>query len=165
MVCEGCHNELRSKNQVINSNTKQSSQLCFDSTLPDIRRGMCFFGNCTHLGWSNFDLRFERKISEIYQDGYPIKLNAIYLMNTPTIIRAMLKLASVFLKKKIRDRMNLIKEDDLWDYFSPENVPEVIGGEQKVNGDQFVRDNLAQRVKTEEFLKETYGEYFSKLRS
>lgn len=59
----------------------------------------------------------EEKAAMLYQDCYPIKIKSIILVDAPWIVNTMVKLARIFLKKKLSDRImnvnqkNLIKTD------------------------------------------------------
>ena len=49
-------------------------------------------------------------MAALYQDAYPIKFKAMAMVDAPLMVWAMMKLVSLFIKKKLRDRLNEIIE-------------------------------------------------------
>ncbi|EKX36432.1 hypothetical protein GUITHDRAFT_117430 [Guillardia theta CCMP2712] len=47
------------------------------ASIHDVREGTSWLCNCNGMGWSNFSFEMEKKISMLYQDGYPIKIKAM----------------------------------------------------------------------------------------
>ena len=51
---------------------------------PDIastRRGIVFCANLDGFGWSNFSLQLEKAFSGLYQEGYPVRLGAMLMVD------------------------------------------------------------------------------------
>lgn len=98
-------------------------------TLDEVRRGCVMLASASGMGWANFSLELERKMSWLYQDGYPIKIKAMYFADGPLLLRSLIYLCKAFLKQKLRDRIVMIESGDpLFEFIKSENVPPLLGG-------------------------------------
>mmetsp|Transcript_17958 Transcript_17958/g.40311 ORF Transcript_17958/g.40311 Transcript_17958/m.40311 type:complete len:274 (+) Transcript_17958:47-868(+) len=82
-------------------------------TLRDVRNGACIVSWMKGYGWRNVNPSVERKLASIYQDSYPVKMKRIVVIDPPLIFRAVMKVFSVFMKKKLIDRIVLMSEEEV----------------------------------------------------
>mmetsp|Transcript_13493 Transcript_13493/g.31061 ORF Transcript_13493/g.31061 Transcript_13493/m.31061 type:complete len:268 (-) Transcript_13493:113-916(-) len=115
------------------------------STIHDVREGTSWLCNCHGMGWRNFSFEMEKKISMLYQDGYPIKIKAMYLSNPPFILNAMITICKVFLKKKLQERIKIIQQQQASDYFDGQDIPRALAGGCQVKYEDWLKDQLATR--------------------
>mmetsp|Transcript_6737 Transcript_6737/g.17243 ORF Transcript_6737/g.17243 Transcript_6737/m.17243 type:complete len:261 (-) Transcript_6737:51-833(-) len=114
---------------------------CVAATIEDVRQGCCFVAFCKGMGFNNFSLEMEKKFSEVYQDGYPLKFKQITMVDPPSIISAMINLCKVFLSKKLMDRLQCLPSSSLPGLVSDDKLPVCYGGSYK----QPLSDWLSQR--------------------
>eukprot|EP00639_Heterosigma_akashiwo_P017978 CAMPEP_0206400322 /NCGR_PEP_ID=MMETSP0294-20121207/25452_1 /ASSEMBLY_ACC=CAM_ASM_000327 /TAXON_ID=39354 /ORGANISM="Heterosigma akashiwo, Strain CCMP2393" /LENGTH=281 /DNA_ID=CAMNT_0053856503 /DNA_START=1 /DNA_END=843 /DNA_ORIENTATION=- len=79
----------------------------------EMRMGCNFIGNCAGLGFANFSEQLERTFARLYQDSYPVRFHGMYMVDSPILIKVLLKICSVFLKKKLRERIRLLSMEEL----------------------------------------------------
>lgn len=65
------------------------------SDVDAVRNGIVFVGMCEGLGWENFSFEAEKRVSEIYQDSFPVRMKAMYLLDPPFIMDAMMNIVKV----------------------------------------------------------------------
>jgi hypothetical protein len=53
----------------------------------------------------NVDMKIQKKLNEMMSGNFPQLMNKILLINPPSIIKVLLKLAKVFMKKKLMERV------------------------------------------------------------
>jgi len=98
-------------------------------TIEDVRRGSFFMGDMSTMAWENFNLNLQKKMVGVLQDSFPIKLKRLVFVNPPSFIWALIKIMSVFMKKKLVDRIKPIQMSDVPQLFSDTaNVPAHMGG-------------------------------------
>ncbi len=100
------------------------------SNLEDIRRGATFLLDMKNMGWGNFSSEMEKRMAQLYQDNYPIKLKKILFIDPPWIISMIMGIASLFIKQKLRDR--IVKswrvgegKDHFSAHVTPANLPKL----------------------------------------
>eukprot|EP00638_Chattonella_subsalsa_P001111 CAMPEP_0117763182 /NCGR_PEP_ID=MMETSP0947-20121206/18462_1 /TAXON_ID=44440 /ORGANISM="Chattonella subsalsa, Strain CCMP2191" /LENGTH=297 /DNA_ID=CAMNT_0005584793 /DNA_START=52 /DNA_END=942 /DNA_ORIENTATION=- len=72
------------------------------------RRGCIFIADCGNIGWSNFSEEIERTFANLYQDAYPLRFEDMYMLDAPVLMKVLIQICSIFIKKKLRDRMHLM---------------------------------------------------------
>jgi len=98
-------------------------------TLEEVRRGSFFMGDMSEMKWENFSFKLQKKIAGVIQDGYPIKLKRIILVNPPSFFFALLKLLALVMKKKIIDRIKPIQMSEVPTLLTdPNSIPAHMGG-------------------------------------
>ena len=83
----------------------------FTCDLEYVRRGCGFLMDCAGMGMSNFSAQIEMRFAKVYQDCYPLKINAMIAVDAPWFWGTIMQICRLFLKKKLRDRIALIKSD------------------------------------------------------
>jgi len=63
------------------------------------------------FSWAN--TAFQQKIMLAIQNNFPLRISAIYLLNPPSYLEAILKLVKVLMKKKLFSRIRVIHLEDL----------------------------------------------------
>jgi len=112
-------------------------------TIAEVRKGAFTFTNMEGIGWGNISMSLEKKISSVYQDAYPFKMKKTYLVNPPSFLFVLLHAARLFIKKKLIDRIQTCKPEDLPKYFDQSQIPESLGGGMK----QSYWDRRAENLK------------------
>eukprot|EP00961_Rhodomonas_salina_P178070 2401609-Rhodomonas_salina.2 len=122
------------------------------TTIKEIREGCVMLAACKGMGWQNFSFEMEKRFSAIYQDGYPIRIKAIYLTDPPVIISAIIKLCRVFMKKKMADRLVTCSAADMAagkvGNFLPDQLPPAMGGSWTESVDAWVERGLKRRAES-----------------
>lgn len=65
------------------------------SDLAAVRNGLVSVSLCHGVGWGNFNVEVERRGAEIYQDSFPIRMKAQYMLDPPFIMDAMMNIVKV----------------------------------------------------------------------
>jgi hypothetical protein len=86
---------------------------CVD--LDEIRAGTVIIQQCRNLSMGCVSLELERHHVFLLQDGYPVKLKAVCLVDTPFLINVVLRMFRVFLSKKMSERIILVDSSMLLD--------------------------------------------------
>mmetsp|Transcript_41114 Transcript_41114/g.97544 ORF Transcript_41114/g.97544 Transcript_41114/m.97544 type:complete len:259 (+) Transcript_41114:55-831(+) len=102
-------------------------QICCP-TISAVRRGMVLTLWCQDMGVGNLSLSLEQKVSALYQDAMPIKIKQVIVVDPPGIFGILKGIASLFLKKKLMDRVLLTEKDKLTNIFPPSSVSARLGG-------------------------------------
>jgi len=115
-------------------------------TLEHMRKGVNFVSNCNGFGWKNFSLDMERKMADVYQDAYPMKIKSMIVVDLPWFMTAMVKLVKVFLKPKLAQRIKLISKDVLLtDFFQTHELPTCMGGTHRADFREWMLERLEAR--------------------
>ena len=92
------------------------TQLAFlDSMMCDLRAvrlGLEIVCDMAGMGWSNFDREVEERGTSVFQDGYPMKIHGFVLSDSPWWINALLAIARLFVKKKLMEKITMVKSAD-----------------------------------------------------
>ncbi len=113
----------------------------------DIRTGSVFLLDVSELGWANFSADVERKMAGLYQDAYPIKIKRMVLLDSPFIIWAVLKVISLFLKQKLRDRIQMLTRPEFMssEHFFKQGLSARFGGTHKTSFRQWSTERIKRR--------------------
>lgn len=82
----------------------------FDAMQPDleaVRAGIVIVCEAEGLGWKNFSLEMEKHAAHLYQDAYPIRIQKMIMLHSPTVFKAMYALCKPFLSKKVKEAIDL----------------------------------------------------------
>ncbi|KNC80242.1 hypothetical protein SARC_07395 [Sphaeroforma arctica JP610] len=99
--------------------------------LNEARKGIMFVCDCKGIGLKNMSLELEKEMAWLYQDGPPIKLKRVLLVDSPSILKGFMKLLKVFLKKKTADRMVVCDSKDLDKFAKPTELATPFGTYEK----------------------------------
>ena len=106
----------------------------FDAMHPDfdaIRSGIIMLADAEGLGWRNFSLEMEKQAAHLYQDAYPIRIQNITMLHSPTVFKAIYALCKPFLKKKVKDVIHLNgKLEEIRDQIPKNILATTMGGIQ-----------------------------------
>lgn len=93
------------------------------------RQGLSLIYDMAFSGYQNFDFDLAMKVLHLLKGGYPARLKHVYIVSSPLWFRASLAVLSSFLKDKIRDRVEVVKNNtELLKYLSKESLPVELGG-------------------------------------
>lgn len=96
--------------------------------LDETRRGVVFMCKADGFSWRNFSYEIEKRGSEFYQQGFPIRVVKMCIVDPPFLIYAVLKLVSMFLNEKMRKRMQVISSDELHTIIHKNETSPILGG-------------------------------------
>jgi len=99
-------------------------------------KGCMFILDCSGIGFSQArsmlawftPSQINRMI--VFLGGYPLRFKGVHSFNAPYIFEAAFNVSKYILKKKIRDRLHVHRSGfkTLFKYFSPEILPQYLGG-------------------------------------
>mmetsp|Transcript_30036 Transcript_30036/g.39518 ORF Transcript_30036/g.39518 Transcript_30036/m.39518 type:complete len:292 (+) Transcript_30036:123-998(+) len=94
----------------------------------------------------NFHLGVPKVIFPALSGGkIPIKVKAFYFISPPWVFKAFYAIASLFLSKKLKSRVQILNNvEQLLQYFGKENLPEVLGGTLQHDQKQWVENQIAE---------------------
>lgn len=124
-----------SKNQIlrrkIHRNTLQGIVYQLDCALEDIitqRNGLVFIYNMSDSDYSNFDYDLCQKILNLLKGAYPAKLKKVLIVSPPLWFRAPFHLLRLIVREKLRDRVWLLKTEQLLEHVPPYALTLELGG-------------------------------------
>jgi len=106
------------------------------------RNGAFLIQDLDGLGWRHVDVKFQKKILELYQDNFPARLHKSMQLNSPMILKMIWGLFRPLLKKKLVDRFFLGTKEDLLSYIDKDQLWENYGGTRKYSHEEWVKDVL-----------------------
>jgi len=77
-----------------------------------LRNGICIAMDLGEFGWNHWDISFWSGMGPMWTDVFPMLMKRIAIINPPLILSGLMKLASVFVKKKIMDRISVLDSKD-----------------------------------------------------
>lgn len=101
----------------------------FTEGLDYFRNGVEMIQDLDGYGWKHFDVEFQKKMSTVWQDTFPMRVKKIIVLNPPTIFNAIVKIAKSFNKTKMMDRLEVLSsKKDLLKLVDKDNLLEHFGG-------------------------------------
>eukprot|EP01084_Bolivina_argentea_P143718 252309_1 len=100
----------------------------FTEQLDYARNGVLFIADCKDMGWCNFNLEMEKIFSQLLQEGYPMRVAGMYMLDAPLLLNIMMKICKPFLSKKMQERMKALTTEELFQIIPKEQVPTMING-------------------------------------
>jgi len=92
------------------------------------RNGFYWICDMKGYGWKHVDLDMQKKMSKI-RDHFPMRLKAMFIFNTPSVMKAIMVVLKPFMQKKIRKRMKTCSSyDDLLEYIDADQLSTEFGG-------------------------------------
>jgi hypothetical protein len=77
-----------------------------------VRNGICISMDLYNFGWAHWDYGFWYGMGGMWTDTFPMLMRRIAIINPPMILSGLLKLASLFVKKKIMGRIAILDSSD-----------------------------------------------------
>jgi len=103
------------------------------------RNGILFVTDMEGVGWKNMDIALIRKISGALMDNFPLKIKKILLINPPSILSTLLSVVRLFMKKKLLDRVEVIRREDLSNYIEEDQLwSEMEGGKCEYHAEDLI---------------------------
>jgi len=115
------------------------------STLGEFESGVVMLQNAKLLGWKNFSLKLEKRISWMYQEGFPFKVKAVAIVDSGPIMRKIIQLMKAFLSKKMQERIVLVSSKNLCKYIENTSLPKHFGG---IVSDDEMRKDFVRRLES-----------------
>lgn len=78
-----------------------------------VRNGICIAMDLYNFGWAHWDYGFWYGMGGMWTDTFPMLMKRIAIINPPMILSGLLKLASLFVKKKIMSRIAVLDGGDV----------------------------------------------------
>eukprot|EP01126_Amoeba_proteus_P028281 TRINITY_DN2791_c0_g2_i10.p1 TRINITY_DN2791_c0_g2~~TRINITY_DN2791_c0_g2_i10.p1 ORF type:complete len:360 (+),score=56.81 TRINITY_DN2791_c0_g2_i10:78-1157(+) len=93
------------------------------------RNGMVMIIDMSQVGWNNIDLSLQTKMGSVLLDNFPMRTCKILILNPPWILNTFLSALHLVLKKKLIERIFVMKDNsELLVHVSEENLHENWGG-------------------------------------
>lgn len=73
-----------------------------------IRNGICIAMDLGNFGWNHWDVSFWSGMGGMWTDTFPMLMRRIAIVNPPYILSGLMKLAALFVKKKIMSRITTL---------------------------------------------------------
>jgi len=102
------------------------------------RNGAFLIQDLDGLGWRHIDIKFQKKIMELYQDNFPARLHQSIQLNSPYILKMMIGLLRPFVKKKMLDKFFIGSQGDILSFVDKDQLWENYGGNLKYDHPQWV---------------------------
>jgi len=101
----------------------------FDAERMDtFRNGGIVVQDMSELGWKNIDMKMIKALMEIAQQYFPQRVKKILMIDPPAIIRILLRIASVFVDKKILKAIQVVTRAQLLEFVDADQLPISFGG-------------------------------------
>jgi len=105
------------------------------------RFGFTYIEDISGVGMSNMQSdKAEQKQTTEMLEIFPLRIRSILVVEPGVIIRALLKIAKFFVKKKILQRVECVKRGDLLERMSPESLLTDFGGAVKFDFREYIDD-------------------------
>jgi len=94
------------------------------------RNGIMMVADLEGMGWDNVDVTVQRRISSALLDNFPMRTCKILIINPPWILNAFLGGMSLFIKKKVMERIYVLEnKEDLLTHIDKEYLLKEYGGD------------------------------------
>ena len=77
------------------------------------------------------DRKMMKQTQKIYEENLPARIQSILVVDPPArpLVALLLKIARLFMKKKIIDRVQILRKAEVVEFISPDNLSVDFGGE------------------------------------
>jgi tyrosine-protein phosphatase non-receptor type 9 len=82
---------------------------------------------------SNYDLGLSQKILTLVKGSYPARLNKLLVVSAPFWFKCVVKVLSILLREKLRERVFFVTNDELAEQVPVEILPDYLGGNVKID--------------------------------
>jgi len=103
------------------------------------RNGITMVEDLEGMGWKHFDIDFQRKMSSIWTDTFPMRVKKVLVLNPPVIFEALMKIVKTFMKAKIIDRFAIVSQKEVSKSVSKDVAPVKFGGTNTTSGADTVK--------------------------
>jgi len=94
------------------------------------RNGIMMVADLEGMGWNNVDMSVQKRISSALLDNFPMRTCKILIINPPWILNPFLSGMSLFIKKKVMDRIYVLeKPEDLLTHIDKAYLLKDYGGD------------------------------------
>jgi len=94
------------------------------------RNGIMMVADLENMGWDNVDMSVQQRIGSALLDNFPMRTCKILIINPPWILNAFLGGMSLFIKKKVMERIYVLEsKDDLLTHIEKEYLLKEYGGD------------------------------------
>jgi len=96
-------------------------------------KGVTIIFDCNGAGITNVDIDFLQFVVGIMRDYYPKLLTAVIVHEMPFILTYVFKLVQSWLPEDQRKLIHLVSKKDINNYVTPEELPDFMGGSNKMS--------------------------------
>lgn len=114
-----------------------------DSSLEDIttqRNGIVFIYNMSNSDYSNFDFELCQKILNLLKGAYPAKLKKVLIVSPPLWFKAPFHLLRLIVREKLRDRVWMLRGDQLTEHIPSNCLTPELGGAYEHNHQAWIEE-------------------------
>jgi len=101
----------------------------FCDGMDGLRNGCCLVAQLDGYGWKHFDVDFQRQMAPIWVDTFPVLVRKMLMLNPPSIISAILKITTMFMKEKMMDRIEQVDVKEITKIVEPQFLVKEFGGD------------------------------------
>jgi len=118
-----------------------------------LRNGVTMIEDLTGYGWKHFDVDFQKQMSAMWVDTFPLRVKRILVLNPPMIFGAIIKICKTFMKVKMLERLEVVeKQKDLKKWVDDDKLPTFFSGTSTFDHAQWVKKLREFAEKNEERL-------------
>jgi len=118
-----------------------------------LRNGVTMIEDLTGYGWKHFDVDFQKQMSAMWVDTFPLRVKRILVLNPPMIFGAIIKICKTFMKVKMLERLEVVeKQKDLKKWVDDDKLPTFFSGTSTFDHAQWVKKLREFAAKNEERL-------------
>uniref|UniRef100_A0A674P9D7 Tyrosine-protein phosphatase non-receptor type 9 n=1 Tax=Takifugu rubripes TaxID=31033 RepID=A0A674P9D7_TAKRU len=92
------------------------------------RNGLVFIYDMAGSNYTNFELDLSKKILNLLKGAFPARLKKVLIVGAPVWFRVPYNLLSLLLKEKLRERVQMVKLDELRKHLPRDCLPQHLGG-------------------------------------
>jgi len=97
------------------------------------RNGAYFVADFKSVGWKNWSIKLQSTVTSALMDKFPLRINRLLCFNPPVIFKAILAAAKLVVKKKLVDRVQLIRPEEVTKYIDKSQLSSEFGGDIDFN--------------------------------
>jgi len=125
----------------------------FHDGIDSLRGGITFIEDLSGFGWKHFDIDFQKQMSSIWTDVFPVRLRRVLVLNPPVIFSAIMKICKTFMKGKLLDRFEVVdKVKDLRQWIAEDQLSTAFGGSVQYDYANWIKELKAWAAVHEERL-------------
>jgi len=103
------------------------------------RNGIVTLQDLAECGWKHFDTSLQQKMMGALNDNFPLRMKQMYLLNPPSFLKVLLKIAKLFMKKKMMDRIRVATLEDVREIVPENELCVQFGGSYKYEIGQYLK--------------------------
>eukprot|EP00761_Pharyngomonas_kirbyi_P014644 gb/GECH01014674.1/.p1 GENE.gb/GECH01014674.1/~~gb/GECH01014674.1/.p1 ORF type:complete len:291 (+),score=75.67 gb/GECH01014674.1/:1-873(+) len=92
------------------------------------REGWTIICDLKSYGWKNMDQEQQKMSHQVFEEAIPVRFRHAYVLNAGWFFSIAFQIVRVFMKRKLRERIELLSSEELLKRIDPLDIPREIGG-------------------------------------